>query len=430
MNGLLRTVRSGDGLLLPWVLDRCAACSAGRINLQYTRFGRHLFANRSNERTARLCGVRVDGGRLLSIRSPARSQACGRTGVFALRLAIDRRCGRRARSDRGRIIGAELVGRERPVIGTLAGAAIMTVIQIVARSMACPTGCRNSDRDLIVLLSLWTVSGPGIGIDHLQIVCHSRLHDDVEFRCGCDVVHLEHQKFPPSREHRSRRRIGRHRHEARLDGHLRIPDGGLAPSDINRQQSLHPSCGKNLRPVGDQPLHTSLARTMTRSPALRKVARTLFWAPCSLIAYTTHRPSGEKSHSVRQHSIEERCRLSSCSNIQRCDWNRHVLCVRQNAARLGPAHGKRTEPASSRSAWVPLTTGETVYKLPPRWKVRRVPSGVQTARVAGGSRRRDPVPRLTSYSRSPSCPASLVPQRLHGCHLATVVGAKKSAARR
>ena len=55
-------VRDGSGLL-PAVghLDRrCCSRSSSAVTLQYTRFGRHLFAIGSNERTARLCGVRVE----------------------------------------------------------------------------------------------------------------------------------------------------------------------------------------------------------------------------------------------------------------------------------------------------------------------------------------------------------------------------------
>jgi ribose/xylose/arabinose/galactoside ABC-type transport system permease subunit len=61
LNGMLRTVRDGSGLLLPWgiwVVILLAVAVA--ITLQFTRFGRHIFAIGSNERTARLCGVRVE----------------------------------------------------------------------------------------------------------------------------------------------------------------------------------------------------------------------------------------------------------------------------------------------------------------------------------------------------------------------------------
>src|SRR5204863_246746 len=61
LNDLLRTVRDDNGSFLPlgiWITMALALVVAG--TLQYTRFGRHLFAVGSNERTARLCGVRVD----------------------------------------------------------------------------------------------------------------------------------------------------------------------------------------------------------------------------------------------------------------------------------------------------------------------------------------------------------------------------------
>src|ERR1700737_1109181 len=61
LNDLLRTTRAGSGWLLPlglWITILLALVIGA--TLQYTRFGRHLLAIGSNERTARLCGVRVD----------------------------------------------------------------------------------------------------------------------------------------------------------------------------------------------------------------------------------------------------------------------------------------------------------------------------------------------------------------------------------
>ena len=55
LNGLLRTVRDGSGQLLPWgIWIAIVLAVAVAVTLQYTRFGRHLFAIGSNERTARL----------------------------------------------------------------------------------------------------------------------------------------------------------------------------------------------------------------------------------------------------------------------------------------------------------------------------------------------------------------------------------------
>jgi ribose/xylose/arabinose/galactoside ABC-type transport system permease subunit len=61
LNDLLRTAQDGRGWLLPsgiWITAVLAVLVA--LTLRYTRFGRHLFAIGSNERTARLCGVRIN----------------------------------------------------------------------------------------------------------------------------------------------------------------------------------------------------------------------------------------------------------------------------------------------------------------------------------------------------------------------------------
>src|SRR6185295_18109851 len=65
LNDLLRTAQDGRGWLLPsgiWMTAALAVIVA--FTLQYTRFGRHLFAIGSSERTARLCGVRINRTKL------------------------------------------------------------------------------------------------------------------------------------------------------------------------------------------------------------------------------------------------------------------------------------------------------------------------------------------------------------------------------
>src|SRR6476661_5211072 len=60
LNDLLRTAQTGHGLLVPsgvWITATLAVAIA--FTLRYTRFGRHVFAIGSSERTARLCGVRI-----------------------------------------------------------------------------------------------------------------------------------------------------------------------------------------------------------------------------------------------------------------------------------------------------------------------------------------------------------------------------------
>ena len=144
LNDLLRTRRPG-GLLLP--AGHLAAARAGarwspRV-LRYTRFGRHLFAIGSNERTARLCGVRVerDQGR-----SSTRSSAAlaGLAGVLQFsKLSV---------GDPTVAVGLELDVIAAVIIGggsllgrpghrrsaRVLGAAIMTVIQIGCSQRGLP----------------------------------------------------------------------------------------------------------------------------------------------------------------------------------------------------------------------------------------------------------------------------------------------------
>ncbi|HTG90085.1 MAG TPA: ABC transporter permease, partial [Vicinamibacterales bacterium] len=134
LNGLLRTVRDGSGQLLPWgIWIAIVLAVAVAVTLQYTRFGRHLFAIGSNERTARLCGVRVERCKIA---------VYGLAGAFT-GLAGVMEFSRLSVGDPTVAIGAELnviaaviigggslSGGKGTVVGTIAGAGIMTVIQI------------------------------------------------------------------------------------------------------------------------------------------------------------------------------------------------------------------------------------------------------------------------------------------------------------
>jgi ribose transport system permease protein len=158
LNGLLRTVRSGDGSLLPWGIWIVVllAVLVG-ITLQYTRFGRHLFAIGSNERTARLCGVRVER-RKIAVYTIAGALA-GLAGVLEFsRLSV---------GDPTVAVGAELgviaaviigggslSGGKGTVIGTLAGAAIMTVIQIGCSQHGLPNWVQEIVTGTIIVFAV------------------------------------------------------------------------------------------------------------------------------------------------------------------------------------------------------------------------------------------------------------------------------------
>ena len=158
LNSLLRTVRDGSGVLLPWgiwIVVVLAIIVA--IALQYTRYGRHLFAIGSNERTARLCGVRVEACKI-GVYTIAGALA-GLAGVLEFsRLSV---------GDPTVAVGAELgviaaviigggslSGGKGTVIGTLAGAAIMTIIQIGCSQHGLPNWVQEIVTGTIIVFAV------------------------------------------------------------------------------------------------------------------------------------------------------------------------------------------------------------------------------------------------------------------------------------
>jgi ribose/xylose/arabinose/galactoside ABC-type transport system permease subunit len=134
LNDLLRTQALGGGVLLPtgiWILIAMALVVAAV--LRYTRFGRHLLAIGSNERTARLCGVRVELCKI-AVYSVAAALA-GLAGVmqFAKLSVGDPTVAVGLELDVIAAViigGGSLSGGKGTVFGTLVGAVLMTVIQI------------------------------------------------------------------------------------------------------------------------------------------------------------------------------------------------------------------------------------------------------------------------------------------------------------
>jgi ribose/xylose/arabinose/galactoside ABC-type transport system permease subunit len=108
---------------------------------RYARFGRHVFAIGSNERTARLCGVRVEG---IKVGVYALSGAlAGLAGVmeFATLTVGDPTdsIGLELEVIAAAVIGgASLLGGEGSIIGTVVGASLMTVIKTGSTHLGLP----------------------------------------------------------------------------------------------------------------------------------------------------------------------------------------------------------------------------------------------------------------------------------------------------
>jgi ribose transport system permease protein len=134
LNGLLRTVESGRGLFLPpgiWILIVLALLVAGV--LRYTVFGRHLFAVGSNERTARLCGVRVERVKVAVYTISAALAGVAGVMQFAKLSVGDPTVAVGLELDVIAAViigGGSLTGGHGTVLGTVLGATITSVVAI------------------------------------------------------------------------------------------------------------------------------------------------------------------------------------------------------------------------------------------------------------------------------------------------------------
>jgi ribose/xylose/arabinose/galactoside ABC-type transport system permease subunit len=164
LNGLLRTARDGSGLIVPWGIWIVVVLAiVVGVTLVFTRFGRHVFAIGSNERTARLCGVRVERTKI-AVYTLA-GAFTGLAGVMEFsRLSV---------GDPTVAIGAELnviaaviigggslSGGKGTVVGTLAGAGIMTVIQIGCSQQGLPNWVQEIVTGTIIVFA--------VALDHFR----------------------------------------------------------------------------------------------------------------------------------------------------------------------------------------------------------------------------------------------------------------------
>jgi ribose/xylose/arabinose/galactoside ABC-type transport system permease subunit len=142
LNDLLQTVRDGRGLLVPsgiWLTALLALLVA--LTLRYTRFGRHLFAIGSSERTARLCGVRINRVKVAVYMLSAAMAALAGVMEFSKLSVGDPTVAIGLELDVIAAViigGGSLSGGKGSVTGTIAGAAIMAVIQVGCSQQGLP----------------------------------------------------------------------------------------------------------------------------------------------------------------------------------------------------------------------------------------------------------------------------------------------------
>jgi ribose/xylose/arabinose/galactoside ABC-type transport system permease subunit len=158
LNTLLRAVSGGHGLWLPWGIWIVIALAAlVAATLRYTQFGRHLFAIGSNERTARLCGVRVS--RCKVIVYGLAGALAGLAGVMEFsRLSVGDptvAVGLELDVIAAVIIGGgSLDGGKGTITGTLAGAAIMAVIQVGCSQQGLPNWVQQIVTGIIIVCAV------------------------------------------------------------------------------------------------------------------------------------------------------------------------------------------------------------------------------------------------------------------------------------
>ena len=125
--------------------------------LRYTRFGRHLFAVGSNERTARLCGVRVD-----RVKVAVYALAAAITGLAGVLQFAKLSVGDPTVADGLElnviaaviIGGGSLSGGRGTVGGTVLGATIMAVIQIGCSQRGLPNWVQQIVTGGIIVLAV------------------------------------------------------------------------------------------------------------------------------------------------------------------------------------------------------------------------------------------------------------------------------------
>jgi len=158
LNTLLRSTAPGEAGWLPygvWLVLLLALLVGGL--LRYTRFGHHVFAIGSNERTARLCGVAVPRTKILIYTLGA--LFAGVAGVLQFsRLSVgDPTVADGLELDVIAAViigGGSLLGGRGTVFGTLLGATTMAVIQIGCAQKGYPNWVQQIVTGAIIVLAV------------------------------------------------------------------------------------------------------------------------------------------------------------------------------------------------------------------------------------------------------------------------------------
>jgi ribose transport system permease protein len=138
-----------------WIFVAAAALFVGV--LRYARFGRHVFAIGSNERTARLCGIHVEGVKvgvyalsgllagLAGVMEFATLTVGDPTDSVGLELEV---------IAAAIIGGASLLGGEGSIVGSVVGASLMTVIKTGSTHLGLPNWVEEVVTGLIIVTAV------------------------------------------------------------------------------------------------------------------------------------------------------------------------------------------------------------------------------------------------------------------------------------
>jgi ribose/xylose/arabinose/galactoside ABC-type transport system permease subunit len=158
LNDLLRTLDPDSAMIVPlgiWLVAALALTIAGMLN--YTRFGRHVFAIGSNERTARLSGIAVERTKI-AVYTVAAALA-GVAGLLQFsRLSVGDptvAIGLELDVIAAVIIGGgSLSGGRGSVTGTILGACTMAVIEIGCSQHGLPNWLQEIVTGAIIVLAV------------------------------------------------------------------------------------------------------------------------------------------------------------------------------------------------------------------------------------------------------------------------------------